>query len=58
MQQQRHQVQLVFAHAPGTAILTLTLVGIVETVEVPIVVVPADEFEPNPDGAGGEGGGV
>jgi len=48
----------IIAHAPGTAILTLTLVGIVETVEVPIVVVPADEFEPNPDGAGGEGGGV
>jgi hypothetical protein len=45
------------ARAPGTAVLTLTLVGIVESVDVPIVVVAEKDFEPNPDGAGGQGGG-
>jgi hypothetical protein len=48
----------IIGRAPGNAVLTLTLVGIVESVEVPIEVVAAEDFEPTVDGAGGEGGGA
>ena len=46
------------ARAPGNAVLTLTLVGVVDSVDVPIKVVAAKDFEPNADGAGGQGGGL
>lgn len=47
----------IVARSPGNATLTLTLVGHPGSFEVPIVVVPAGEFEPGSTSNGGGGAG-
>lgn len=47
----------ILAHAPGSAVLTLTLIGSPGSFDVPVEVIAAEDFVVNVPSAGGAGGG-
>lgn len=47
----------ILAHAPGSAVLSLTLIGSPGSFDVPVEVIPADAFVVRIPSAGGSGGG-